>query len=128
MTQTYDELGTAAGRAQQIWLILLAFAMCEQTVTYENLAERMGLSKHAARFLSQFLGPVYYYCDEHKLPPLTSIVVDVHTGVPGWDGGFDISKVPALQRKVYDFDWYSICPPSRRELELFRIKWHTGSA
>jgi hypothetical protein len=75
-------------RAQQVWLILVAFVMSrrhsdDKTITYGDLAEKMGLPAQAAIGLGRELGIVGIYCTQNGLPALNSIVVNRETGVPG---------------------------------------------
>jgi hypothetical protein len=58
------------------------------------------------------------WCDREELPALTSIVVEKETGIPS-TGLTTVTEnnFPAEQQRVFSFDWYSIFPPSLKELE-----------
>src|SRR5947209_16378988 len=74
-------------RAIQIWSILGFAARSRQVLTYGILARMVGILPH---HLGQFLEPVQSYCLLHGLPPLTAIVVQESTGLPGL--GFTASE------------------------------------
>lgn len=114
----YHDIRTTAARAQQIWLILIGSAKDKKVMDYGMLAEKMGIGKRSARFMGQFLAPIYYYCKTHSLPFLTALVVGKHSRIPG--RGLRLKNVAKSQKRVFSFDWYSICPPTRKQLDEFR--------
>jgi hypothetical protein len=65
--------------------------------------------------VGNYLGPIYYYCQQQELPMLTSIVVRNDTGLPG-DFPTAVS-FPAEQQRVFKHDWFSIYPPTLQELQ-----------
>lgn len=99
-------------RAQQIWQILLSAAHNRQVITYKILAKLIGYGGPGV--LGDPLACIAYWCNDNKLPPLTSLVVNEKTGLPG--KGIPIKKAPTYREKVYAFDWFKIVPPSREEL------------
>ena len=102
-------------RAQQVWIILVGAARNRQTITYQNLAIRMGFNNKSRHILRQFLDPVSQYCQREGLPPLTSLVVSQESGQPG-DGLLPFipkgSTFEAERERVYQHDWYRYIPPS----------------
>lgn len=81
-------------RAQQAWLILVAFVMMQQddykkmraplTLSYGDLARLMGYSDaRAAIGFGRLLGLIGEFCVENGLPPLNAIVVNEQTRQPG---------------------------------------------
>ena len=100
----------------QAWQILIAKAMDRQTITYDQLSQLM-YGKAAAGVLGNILGHVANYCNNNDLPPLTVIVVNSVTGLPGESIPVDPSELNAKREAVYGFDWYDIYPPSENELK-----------
>ena len=99
-------------RALQIWQILIAAAYNRQILTYGILAKRLGY-KGAGVFGSQ-LGHVAFYCKQNGLPPLTSLVVNEKTGLPG--EGIPADDTAARREAVFRFNWFDIVPPQPSEL------------
>ena len=99
-------------RAQQIWQILLSAAHNRQVITYKILAKLIGYK--GGGVLGDPLAYIAYWCKDNELPPLTSLVVNEKTGLPG--EGIPIKKAPTYREKVYAFDWFKIVPPTREEL------------
>jgi hypothetical protein len=54
-----------------------------KTLTYGELADKMGLPVQSAVGLGRELGIVGIYCTQNGLPAINSIVVNQETGVPG---------------------------------------------
>ena len=113
MAQRFDEIRSGGARALQIWLILICKATNRQTITYGQLARMLGFK--GAGTLGKFLGYILEYCPTQKLPPLTALVVNSQTGLPG--EGFTVEDVGAARESVFNFDWYSVVPPTPQELE-----------
>jgi hypothetical protein len=108
-------------RAVQVWQILVGRAMNRQTITYHGLSVIMyKKAEGAAGVIANILGLVAFYCNDNKLPPLTSIVVGKRRGTPGDDIPIDLAKLDEAREKVYDFDWYDVYPPTEDELVLAR--------
>ena len=89
-------------RASQIWAVLAWAAKNRQTLTYRHLAKLIGVPTVA---LGQFLDPIYVYCKKKNLPPLTVIVVQKDSGLPG--PGFSINGADFARAcmDVYEKDW-----------------------
>src|SRR5438270_652726 len=105
-------------RAIQIWSILGFAARSRQVLTYGILARMVGILPH---HLGQFLEPVQSYCLLHGLPPLTAIVVQESTGLPGL--GFTASEnVPQSQANVFVEDWWGKPVPNAQQFEEAAIK------
>lgn len=117
MVRTFHEQPVEV-RAQQVWLILTGAAEHRQTITYLDLALRMGFNENSRHITPQFLDPVAQYCHRAGLPPLTVLVVSERTGHPG--PGIDPfiprgSTYEAERERVYQEDWYSMMVPSRND-------------
>lgn len=110
----------SAIRASQCWQILISKASASSVLTYQELAELMGIHR---RSLNRILGYIMFYCEQNLLPPLTSIVVRQDTGLPG--EGFtaeQAASVPASHILVFRYDWFDIRPPTIDEfIQAFRV-------
>lgn len=100
-------------RAAQLWSILALAAKNRQVLTYGILARLTGVPR---RGQGQLLEPIQSYCMLKKLPPLTAIVVNDETGLPG-SGFTAASDVPKTQLRVFDFNWLTHGAPAVEEFE-----------
>ena len=90
-------------RAAQIWGVLAWAARHRQTITYQQLSQVTGMYTPG---LGNMLAPIQAYCVHHKLPPLTVLVVQKSTGLPG--EGFTAAQAVQTasdQARVFDYDW-----------------------
>ncbi|MBI2373849.1 MAG: hypothetical protein HYV07_07620 [Deltaproteobacteria bacterium] len=120
----FDEDPSAPKRALQIWLILLARAELRRTITYGDVARILGYD--GAGVLAHILGHIMYHCQRNKLPPLTVLVVNQKTGLPG--DGLVAEDIHAQREAVFGYDWYAIEPPLPEEL-VDSLNWgreHAG--
>lgn len=102
-------------RARQAWQILVGAAMRRQTLTYLGLSQLM-YGKPAAGVLDRILGHVAFYCIDSDLPALTPIVVAKGRGTPGTDIPLEPDELDSERERVFETDWYDICPPSSKAL------------
>ena len=105
---------TRAQRALQIWSLLICAARERKTYTYGEIADVLGMG--GARVIGQFLGPIMYYCEQNDLPPLTVLVVNQETGLPG-EGLTTIEEVNSDREGVFAYDWFAMEPPETDEFE-----------
>lgn len=110
----FSEEKTRSGRALQAWQILVAAAMNRQTHTYKSLSNLM-FRKDATGIMGPILGYIAHYCNENKLPPLTIIVVNSKTGLPGAEIPVPKEHLNTLREEVYEFDWFNVYPPTEEE-------------
>lgn len=103
---------TREERAQQLWSILVLAAKNRQVLTYEIVANACGVP---APSIGDFLRPIQQYCSENKFPPLTSIIVNKGTGLPG-DGFIAAENVPLAQIQTFSRDWLDQQAPSAEQL------------
>jgi len=103
---------TLAERAAQIWSLLALAATNRQVLTYELVSKLTGM--HAAG-LGAALGPIQSYCLMNELPPLTALVVNKATGMPGV-GFIAASDVPREMMRVFEYDWLAETAPSPEKL------------
>ena len=103
-----------AERAAQIWAVLALAARNRQILTYEIVGHLIGVP---ARGLGHLLEPIQSYCLANDLPPLTILVVQEGTGIPG--SGFSAASANEFSKKqldVFAFDWLSHGAPTPEEL------------
>lgn len=112
MLDYYDNHPHWPYRAQQIWLILIGKAWNRQTMTYGELAEMLGFG--GAGVFTEPLDHILCYCQVHELPPLTSLIVNQDTGLPG--SGLQLDNLHGDRERVYRENWFSIIPPTPEAL------------
>lgn len=120
MMKRFNPHASQPGGAVQVWQILVAKAMDGKTITYEQLSVLM-YGKPVAGVLGNILGHVANYCNDNGLQPLTVIVVNSVTGLPGGSIPVDLSELNAKREEVYNVDWYDLYPPSEEE---FKTAFH----
>jgi putative restriction endonuclease len=81
-------------------------------MTYGELADILGFK--SARGMGTFLEYIMCYCENNRLPPLTVIVVNKETGLPG--AGLTLDDLHAERERVFSFDWFGLVPPTPQEL------------
>ncbi|MCH7963155.1 MAG: hypothetical protein IH852_04365 [Bacteroidetes bacterium] len=101
---------TRPERAMQIWQVLLGLAYNRQTITYETLAELIGMGNISVA-LTQPLELLMNYCKENDLPPITILVVQKHSGIPG-QGLTTIEELNKDREKVFNYEWFKLKPLS----------------
>lgn len=102
-------------QAHFIWIALVSWTTCNrnQLIEYGQLAQLLGYSPQAGRTLSDALGKVSLYCLYNDLPPLSCIVVDKTSKVPGWLGMIPSgSSLETEQQKVHETRWNLYRTPS----------------
>ena len=118
MLLTFRENSSYETRAYQLYLILIGLAANHQTIDCRKLCEqiRYGVSP----MLWNPLGRIVNWCIREGLPALTSLVVEKETGKPSprWTATWSGDVQAELQR-VFAFDWFSIMPPTLKELREY---------
>jgi hypothetical protein len=66
--------------------------------------------------MGQMLAPIQSYCLQENLPPLTILVVNAETGLPGV-GFIAAEDIPRVQGEVFRFDWVDYGCPSVEDFE-----------
>jgi len=69
-----------------------------------------------AGVMAPILGCIMWFCEQNRLPPLTVLVVNRETGLPG-EGLSTIEEVNKDREAVFAFDWFSIEPPQNGDFE-----------
>jgi alkylated DNA nucleotide flippase Atl1 len=101
-------------RSSQIWSLLITAARGRKCYTYGQIAEILGFG--GAGTMAQFLGPIMRLCKDNDWPPLTVLVVNQDTGLPG-EGLSTIEEVNADREAVFGFDWFSLEPPQNSDFK-----------
>lgn len=114
MLTKFDDRPTLSNRAVQIWQILVGMADTRRTTTYGELADMLGYG--GAGVLGRQLGHIMFLCDQADIPPLTVLVVNAESGLPG-EGLETKRDLHELREEVFNFDWFAYCPPSASEFE-----------
>lgn len=114
MPNYFADKESAPTRALQIYPILIAAATQRRTVTYNELAGLLGFE--GAGVFARILGHLMHWCADNGLPPLTSLVVNSRTGLPG-DGLTRLNELNSDREKVFAFTWYRLKPPTLEILE-----------
>ena len=105
----------------QIWQVLASAAHNRQLLTYEIVADSIGLGQHGkgAIAVKTYLGTLMRYCEAHRLPPITALVVKKGIGTPG-TGLRTLSSNPDKDREnVFRYEWFKRPPLSHTDLEPF---------
>ena len=115
MITKLDDKPTRHHRALQVWQILTGRAANLQLVTFYEMAELLNVNPHQVHM---FLYPVAAFCLREGLPNLSTLVIDLTRGEPGY--GYPLGDEPlALARvRCFYYGWHNIAPPS---VEQFRI-------
>ncbi|MDB4909064.1 MAG: hypothetical protein JWO05_3848 [Gemmatimonadetes bacterium] len=98
-------------RSAQVWPLLAFAAHNRQLLSYDLVSKLTGMP---AVGLGAVLEPIQSYCLLKALPPLTVLVVNKGTGMPG--AGFLASDVPRQTSSVFEHDWLAASPPSPEQL------------
>lgn len=98
---------TRSERAMQVWQILISSANNRQTLTYGQVADYLGFD--GAGVLAQILGCIMRYWESKSLPPLTCLVVNQTTGLPG-AGLTTVADLPKDRETVYNHKWFAMHP------------------
>jgi len=102
-------------RACQIWGILAWAARNRQSMTYGHLSKLIGVPPAG---LGQLLEPIQSYCILETIPPLTILVVQQETGLPGSGfTGANAQEFGKTQIDVFEFDWLDHGNPQPERLE-----------
>ena len=102
-------------RASQIWAVLAWAARNRQSLTYSQVSSLIGVPRAG---LGQLLEPIQSYCIVKGLPPLTILVVQQDSGLPGSGfTGASASDLAKAQQAVFSEDWLAHGNPNPDALE-----------
>ena len=106
---------TISQRASQIWAVLAWAAKNRQSLTYGHLSKLIGVPTAG---LGKLLEPIQSYCLLENLPPLTILVVQQESGVPGTGfTGTNAAEYAKAYMNVYRFDWLEHGNPQPEKLK-----------
>ena len=106
---------TRSERASQIWAVLAWAASHRQSLTYTQVNQATGAFVGG---LGALLEPIQSYCLLNQLPPLTVLVVQQESGLPGSGfTGASAGELAAAQAKVFAFGWLQHGNPGAEKLE-----------
>jgi hypothetical protein len=100
-----------AETARTVWALLTLSALKRQTLTYQLLSKLLDVPRND---VGRLLEPVQSYCILGNLPPLTSIVVNARTGLPG-EGFIAAANLPQAQAETFEHDWINQRMPSAED-------------
>src|SRR5687767_10772169 len=105
MVKEFADDATNASRSLQCYLVLIGCAHRRETITYRGLAKLLGYEKPeggrgstGAGVVGHRLDDLMRWCRQEGVPPLTSIVVNEETGLPGSGLGIAPEDVPVAHR------------------------------
>ncbi len=97
---------TTYERALQMDTVLIGAADNRQSLTYDQIGQKVGLPRQA---VSNHLAHIMRHCQHHGLPPLTVLVVQSGTGRPG--AGLTTTTDNDRDREaVFGHEWYRLRP------------------
>ena len=95
-------------RSHQLWSVLAFAAFNRQILSYALVGRLVGLPAAA---VGRDLFPIQYFCHQRGLPPLTVLVVNQITGLPG--DGLAVENFAKSIQEVFEFDWLAYNAPGR---------------
>ena len=101
-------------RSSQIWSLLICAARERKIYTYGKVADILGFG--GAGVMAPLLGCIMWFCEENGLPPLTVLVVNQETGLPG-EGLSTLEEVNRDREAVFKFNWFTLEPPQNADFE-----------
>ena len=105
----------ASERSAQIWAVLAWAARSRQNITYGQLAQIAGAFTGG---LGGWLEPIQSYCIINELPPLTVLVVQQDSGMPGSGfTGASAGELAKAQARVFAYNWLEHGNPGAEKLE-----------
>ncbi len=98
---------TTNERLAQLWALLVETAHAQRVLTYDILAQMVGLPEQA---IGCYLRPIHDYCNYHDLPPLTLLALN-DTDAPRESEFEQDGDVFGERERIYHFDWFSLKSP-----------------
>lgn len=95
--------------AGQVWPVLTAAAKARQTLTYTRVGDVIHRHHRTVRYV---LSPLQDFCMQMGLPPLTGIVINKGSQLPGKEFvAHAIDDIETAFEEVFDYDWSSVPNP-----------------
>ena len=106
----------------KIWKRLISAARSRRTYTYKDLAKSFGMRGQMDPLrMAKPLGPIMYYCNQKGFPPLTALVVNKRTGVPGRglkpEGRYKNKDMRWNKDRVFGKNWLIIKQPKESDFQ-----------
>ena len=95
-------------RSRDIWPLLTRQAASRKTLTYKELGEQVGVHPRALRFALELIQDK---CKETNIPPLTTLVVNSYTGLPGAGNRVPEDDFEDALESVFSFAWHEVSNP-----------------
>ena len=92
-------------RSRIIWPILVQNATIRKKITYKELGEKVGVHPRALRFALELIQDK---CNEFNYPPITTLVVNSYTGLPGAGNRIPEDDFESALDTVFSFDWSKV--------------------
>lgn len=106
---------TRSERACQIWALLAWAAKNRQSLTYSQVSSLIGVPRSG---VGRMLEPIQSYCILQGLPPLTLLVVQQESGLPGSGfSGASAGDLASAQMRVFGEDWLARGNPNPNAFE-----------
>ena len=105
---------TTYERALQAYQVLIAAAHNRQVLTYGIVGDLIGVPRQA---VSSHLAHIMRYCEQHSLPPLTVLVVQKGSGMPG-TGLSTTTDVNRDREQVFQHNWFGMKPLTVADLKV----------
>ena len=115
MITRLDTSPTLETRALEVWQVLTGKALNRQTLTYEDLADILGMRSGLA--VTSFVPVVGQFCEKYGLPPLTVLVVLKGHGRPGSGFPENLGNLDVAREKVFEYPWFRVLPPTPEQLK-----------
>ena len=109
----FSESSDRSVKAQQVVLLLIGAATQKQLLNYDDVSRRIGYK--GAGVIGPILDYVHQWCLANNLPPLTTLVVNKATGMPGVGLTSVVNNIPKKWQKVWNYNWLDIVPPTANE-------------
>ena len=98
-----------------VWQVLISCAANRQTIQYGQLAKKIGL-RRGGFLIGPYLDRVAdYCCCANSLPDLTTLVVNLRTGMPT-QARVKSEKVAEERERVFRTEWFKVTPPTLDDL------------
>ena len=92
-----------------LWPILVKAARNKSKYIYSQLAPKVPTNPLSMRYA---LAPIMFYCEEYRYPPLTALVINKSTKLPGQGfTAWDIDDLEHAYELIYSFNWENIENP-----------------
>ena len=109
--------------AVKVWGLLTRAARARRSYTYTDLVNVLGMDVGSMSPLrmANLLEPIMHYCNQKGFPPLTVLVVNRETGLPGPglkpEGRYKNKDMNWNRERVFEKDWFIIKQPKESDFQ-----------